>query len=500
MMRPLDASAERLDCVLTLLVDAGRALTRSRDVGEALSEIARSVAANICDYCEIDVMADALGREHSCVAAGTPAAAAPRADEETMLEPIADGLERLGTITCRTFAPGGFDDVARKAIGVLATELGAVLAAQAVVRREHRIADRLQRALLPESVPIVPGAEFHAAYRPASDEAEVGGDWYDAFALPDGRIALSIGDVAGHGLEAAVIMGEIRQAIRTAAVAASSPSEVLDYLNRVVALRDSIGMVTAIFGMYDPPTSRLCYAVAGHPSPLIALANGTVQHLPSGSLPLGCTSSLEVCDWTFTLPAGSHAVFYTDGIIENDRDVLAGEKRLVETLRSLLQNTTEATLSDPATQLLERIFNGASNRDDAAALILSRYAPVPDYIFSAVPTAAALARAIVRDEMAALGIESSRRFGVLVALGEAVANAVEHAYRDDAPGLIRLELGKDERNFILSVEDYGRWRPFVRRENRGRGIELMHAYMDGVQIRSTRESTRIVLRALLDAI
>lgn len=497
MVRSLDTSAERLDCVLTVLVSAGRALARGRDIDAALRDIAGSVAQHLSDYCEIDLIGSALRREHRCVRAGTrPPLPAPA--EATVLEYISDGHEKLGTITCHTFAAGGFDRVARKAIAVLAAELGAVLAARAVLRREHRVADRLQRALLPGTLPVVAGAQFHAAYRPASDEAEIGGDWYDAFHLPDGRVALSIGDVAGHGLEAAVIMGEIRQAIRTAAVAAASPSGVLDYVNRVVTLRDSIGMVTAIFATYEPQTSQLAYAVAGHPSPLLVLADGSVYRLPCGTFPLGCTDGLNSPDWTFTLPPGSNAVFYTDGLIENDRDVCSGERRLVESLRALARERDPSSAWDPAAMLLERIFNGGSNRDDAAALFLSRVAPVQAYLFSAVPAASSLARAIVADEIAALGIAGERRFGIFVALGEAIANAVEHAYGDDAPGLIRLQTTRNDRFFTLTVEDFGRWRPFVRRPHRGRGIELMHAFMDGVQIRSTHESTCVALKVRLD--
>jgi serine phosphatase RsbU (regulator of sigma subunit)/anti-sigma regulatory factor (Ser/Thr protein kinase) len=496
VVRSLDASAERLDHVLTILAGAGRALAESRDIDGALSDIAGSVAAHLCDYCEIDLIGSALGREHRCVNAGTPPASSAPA-QDAILENITDGHEKLGTITCRS-SQGAFDDAARKAVAVLAAEIGAVLAARVVIRREHRVADRLQRALLPGTLPIVDGAEFHASYRPASDEAEVGGDWYDAFYLSDGRVALSIGDVAGHGLEAAVIMGEIRQAIRTAAVASTSPSAVLDYVNRAVTLRDTVGMVTAIFGTYDPASSRLSYAVAGHPSPLLALANGLVYRLPCGTFPLGCTEGLNSPDWTFTLPAGSHAIFYTDGLIENERDVFAGEKRLVDTARALLKERVAGAPDwDPASQLLDAIFASGSNRDDAATLFLSRNAPVTEYVFSAVPTASSLARAIVGDELATLGIQGERRFGVLVALGEAVANAVEHAYRDGEPGLIRVQTAREERAYNLIVEDFGRWRPFVRREHRGRGIQLMHAFMDGVQIRSSRDSTCIALRAEL---
>lgn len=362
----------------------------------------------------------------------------------------------------------------------------------------NRVADRLQRALLPKRLPTIPGAAFHAAYRPASNESDVGGDWFDAFSLPDGRIAISVGDVAAHGLDAAVIMGEVRQAIRTAAVSAASPAAVLDCVNRFVAPRESIGIVTAIFGVYDPQASTLAYAVAGHPPPLLALPDGLVRRLPAGGLPLGCVETLGARDWTFTLPAGAHALFYTDGLIENGRDPVSGEQRLLEVVRGLFCCArSEAPENDPAMAVQDRIFRGASNRDDAAVLLLSRSDPVGCYTFSAVPIAAPIARAIVEREISHLCIDDERRFGVLVAVGEAIANAIEHAYHGAAGGLIRLELENQVHQLVTTVEDFGCWRPSVRCDDRGRGIDLMHALVDSVQIFSTRQSTKIVLKTAL---
>jgi serine phosphatase RsbU (regulator of sigma subunit)/anti-sigma regulatory factor (Ser/Thr protein kinase) len=497
MVRSLDPSAERLERVLDVLLQADRALTNSQEVGGALSQIAEAVVYNFSESCEIDVDGHPGGPDRVRATAGEVAVVAAPGGE--IAEALTDGGKRYGTITCRA-SKSGFDDATRKAIKVLAAELGIVLASQATIRREHRIADRLQRALLPGQLPVVPGVEFHAAYLPPGDEAEIGGDWFDAFDLPNGRIGISIGGVAGRGLEAAVIMGEVRQAIRAAAVGADCAATVLEHVNQIIALREPMDMATAIFGIYDPESSTLSYVSAGHPPPLIALANGLVRGLPSGSLPLGCADTLEARDWTFTIPADAQVIFYTDGLVENERDLVAGEKRLAEAVHDLMLRRQElgTPLKNQATALQERIFNGHSNRDEASVLILSRTAPVESYLFSAVPVVATIARAIVGDELAALGIEHDRRFGILVALGEAIANAIEHAYHGAAPGLIRLKVEHDGRHVALVVEDFGCWKPFVRGEDRGRGIEIMHAIMDGVQICSTRESTQVVLKAVME--
>lgn len=123
--------------------------------------------------------------------------------------------------------------------------------------------------------------------------------------------------------------------------------------------------------------------------------------------------------------------------------------------------------------------------------------PVRSYVFSAVPVVAPIARSIVEREIRDLDIDPQRRFDLVIAVGEAVANAVEHAYRDAPPGLVQLRIDRDARQLVATIEDFGHWRPFARSEERGRGIELMHACMDSVQIRSTRASTQILLKAQL---
>ena len=491
-VRSLDISAERLNVVLDLLSGAGQALTASTDIVEKLTTIAELCVRAFADRCSIRVLIEALETDEFVVAAGSQSGQ-PIGAKGRISERLIAGRHHLGEIVCETESACGFDDAIHQAVQLLALQLSAVISGHAAALREHRVADRFQRALLPEVLPKQPEFLFSAAYRPASDEADVGGDWYDAFPLPDGRIAISVGDVAGHGIDAAVIMGEVRQAIRMAAIGSESPSDVLDYVNSVIRLRESIGMVTAIFGTYDPVTSLLTYAACGHPPPILALLDSTPRRLPTGGLPLGCALRVDAITWQFTIPQDARVVFYTDGLIENERDLIVGEELLLAAVGELGEEHERA-----AELVQERVFGDKANRDDAAVLVLARVARVRDYVFSALPMVSPLARAIVTRELAPLHMSGDRRFGVLVALGEAIANAIEHGYRGEPGGLIFLRIDMQHDHFVLTVEDFGRWRPYVPREERGRGIELMHAFTDGVQIRSSRESTTIVLRVKLD--
>ena len=491
-MRSLDISAERLNVVLDVLSRAGRVLTASADIVETLTKIAELCVHAFADTCSIRVLIEALDSDEFVVTAGTHSEQ-PVGELDRISERLVAGRHYFGEITCETNAARGFDDAIRQAVQLLALQLAAVISGHAATLREHRVADRFQRALLPEVLPKQPEVSFSAAYRPASEEADVGGDWYDAFALADGRIAITVGDVAGHGIDAAVIMGEVRQAIRMAAIGSESPSAVLDDVNNAIRLRESIGMVTAIFGTYDPASSVLTYAAAGHPPPILALDDATPRRLPTGGLPLGCAAQVDAATWCFTIPQGARVVFYTDGLIENERDIIAGEERLISTIAALAADEDNA-----ADVVQDLVFGGKSNRDDAAVLVLERLAPVRDYVFPALPMVSPLARAIVTRALEPLQMSGERRFGILVALGEAIANAIEHGYRGEPGGLILLHIDMQTPYLVLTVEDFGRWRPYVPREERGRGIELMHAFTDGVQIRSSRESTTIVLRVKLD--
>jgi anti-sigma regulatory factor (Ser/Thr protein kinase) len=281
--------------------------------------------------------------------------------------------------------------------------------------------------MLPAQLPLLPHVRFSASYSAASESQRVGGDFYDAFELPDGRVALTIGDVTGHGLEAAVIMGEIRQALRAAAFERAEPSAILDRASRLLVASGRTVFVTAIFGMLDTQTGRFAYATAGHPSPL--LWNGqTIEHLAGSGLPIGLRSDDGV-DFVLTLRAPCTLVFYTDGLLEFSRDLVAGERRIEAAITELAGTETDHL----AASIMKRVLGDDEASDDIAILTASiDLVPDPprederEWRFLSTDARAAM---LVRREIGELvaAYRPDARFHAELTFGELIANAVRHA-------------------------------------------------------------------------
>lgn len=501
------ASSAPVEAVLDLISSMNRLLAPATEYESMLPGLCRLLVPDWAEGCAIGLFDEDGTLRPVCEAGSSRLDAGSRrvgAQRRAATEsegkgwklelPISARSEPIGVmqITGTGSEPSGV--VARLA-DVFALRIAIAIDTARTIAREHHVADTLQRALLPQSLPQTPHVSFDAAYRPGATEAIIGGDWYDAFELPDGRVALSIGDVAGHGLRAAVVMGEVRQAVRAAALDADLPSQVLARVNQTLMLRAVPTMVTACFGIYDPAPSTFTYATAGHPAPILATADGRAVALPSRGVPLGIVDDISARDWTFSLQPDTLLVLYTDGLIEYGRDVLAGENLLHDAVCAEMG----AHSLTPAQSLQERIFANTLNNDDVATLTLyvaprnqDRFA----YSFSAVPFAAPLVRHALEHYATQLGLEEERRFALLYAVGEAVANAIEHAYAD-GEGTIHVTATYLGNALRVEVEDFGRWRASQKREERGRGIPLMRALMDGVEIQTDQSSTKIRMRMAL---
>ncbi|MEU7603468.1 SpoIIE family protein phosphatase [Streptomyces sp. NPDC041003] len=199
--------------------------------------------------------------------------------------------------------------------------------------RQRQAALTLQRSLTNSALPEVPGLALTGRYLPASDH-DVGGDWFDVIPLPGGRTGLVIGDVMGHGIHAAAVMGQLRTAVRTLARHDVSPARMLASLDAVVADLGEDEMATCVYAVYDPATGGCVVARAGHPPPAVVATDGSVSFLdgPPGT-PLG-TGGQDFRTEELRLPAGSLLVLYTDGLIEaRDRDLDQGMDQLAQALR-----------------------------------------------------------------------------------------------------------------------------------------------------------------------
>jgi len=477
---------------LRFLWSASRTLASSFDFDRTLGEVGAALVPRFADGFVVAIDEDRTERW----VGGSGTLATPPARGDLML-PLMARDRHLGYvhIALGGRAPAPLD---REIFDELAVRIAVAIDSAQIYAREHHVADTLQRALLPERLPAGKRLTFDAAYLPGASESIVGGDWYDAFELPDGRIACSVGDVAGHGLRAAIIMGEVRQAFRAAALNPKSPSLVLERANTIVNMRSTPIMVTAVFGILDPQTGTFTYATAGHPAPIIALPDGTVQKLPKDGIPLGIADSTESSDWTFTLPAGSLLALYTDGLIEYTRDVIAGEERLLAALREEIVEPATA----PARSLVSRVFRDIKNADDVAVLgVAMEDAPAKDFTFdfTGIPVAVPLVRRSLQRYLRTLDLTPDDRFAVITSIGEALANAVEHAYSGGGSGIVRLRVSSSDDVLTATVEDDGRWRPAQRHEERGRGLPMMRALMSGVEIQTNQARTSVRLTLELSA-
>src|SRR5665213_2351679 len=366
--------------------------------------------------------------------------------------------------------------------------------------RERRVATTFQEAALVSALPAVPGLAFDAIYQAAMLEATVGGDWYDVFRLPDGRLVLSVGDVAGKGLDAAVAMASVRQSIRTAALINPEPVAVLNAVDRIVRAMARSPFVTAFVGVLDPVSFEFTFASAGHPPPLLRGPDRAVRALFAPDLPLGIRGHAEGGATTIDIAPGSVLLCYTDGLTEFDRDPVRGEAIVAEALA----NTDERI----AHAIYARVSNGLPPHDDVAILAVSFELPLTAI---AGPRCASRWRFAVTDAEAAqrarreyvarlraAGLGDPDVFSAELVFGELLGNVVRYA-----PGPIELVLDVSGEAAVLHVADEGRGFEFRPRlpadvlSERGRGLFLVTAFAEEVTVERRRgggSHARAVLR------
>jgi PAS domain S-box-containing protein len=242
---------------------------------------------------------------------------------------------------------------------------GAAIANAQLYERERRIAVRFQAASLPAALPATANLQLDAEYRPGSDEATIGGDWYDAFALEDGRVAITVGDVLGHGLHAAVTMTKLRQAMQSAAMIRPDPNAMLTVADKTLRRLDPDGYATAVAAIYDPRAQTFTFASAGHPGPVLRTPDGRVEEFDGTGSMLGLRHGNEREVIEMATPPGSAVVLFTDGLVEATRDPEQGRRRL----RDALARSDVVHAEHPARAIVESVLDGRDASDDIAVLV-----------------------------------------------------------------------------------------------------------------------------------
>ena len=259
--------------------------------------------------------------------------------------PLLAGRAPLGVIALyRTAGRPRFTQADASVMEELGRRLAAGLANTDTFAREHDIAETLQRSLLPDALPSIPGLDLAVRYLPATEGAAVGGDWYDAFSLADGRVGLVTGDVSGHNIVSASTMGQVRSLLRAYAVNDPRPAAVLQRTNAAVHQLLPDALVSVVYALLDPSTGELAYANAGHPPPVIAAAGPPVFLDDADGIMLGACEGASFTTGRRRLARGATLLCYTDGLIEDRRrDLSEGLAALAGTLQRSGPGSAEHT-------------------------------------------------------------------------------------------------------------------------------------------------------------
>ncbi|MGO8767562.1 SpoIIE family protein phosphatase [Mycobacterium sp.] len=375
---------------------------------------------------------------------------------------------------------------------VLAGRLGQGLQRVHQIDQQRETALALQHAML--GPPVLPPG-FAVRYQPAARPLQVGGDWYDVVELGDGRVALIVGDCVGHGLAAATVMGQLRSACRALLLENPSPGSALESLDRFAAQLPGARCTTAFCAVLSSETGELVYSSAGHPPPVLVHSDRTVHMLDDGrSIPLGLRLQSERPrpEARATLPARATLLLYTDGLVERRRVSL---DRGIARAAEIVRGCDDSTIDYLASELMSSLAPPGGYEDDVAVLLYRQPPPLRVHLAADVNQLAPT-RAALRTWLGRAGVTPDQALNVLMAAGEAVANAIEHGHRH-RPGTVTLHATALADQVHVTVTDTGSWKAprSVPEAHRGRGITLMRGLMHDVTIKPGAAGTTVELRA-----
>ena len=419
---------------------------------------------------------------------------------------LAAGMETIPDIEYRIVRPDGDARTLYGKARAVLTEDGTMLRMigtvedvthQRELEREHRISETLQQALLPDRLPPLVGVTLAARYVPAEEGSAAGGDWYDVLELPGGGIALVIGDVAGHGSEAASVMGQVRMAVRAFCLEGHPPTVIMGLVHELIrSMYDGRQMITMLFVSLDLTAREATIVNAGHPPPLVLGPTGASFLEGPVGLPIGLDWTLPYDGTVARLLPGSVLVLFTDGLVDRrDVSLEQGLDRLRITAGQLAERDRD--LEELCGSLILSLV--PDDASDDVAVLAAGLEPVADRFslhLEADPSKLAPMRRNLTRWLTGHGAPTETADDIVLASSEAVANAIEHAYGPGA-GTVDLDVMIDDAHVTVAVNDTGRWRE-ARPRDRGRGLSLIEACMDEVDVTTGPAGTTVRMHRRID--
>jgi serine phosphatase RsbU (regulator of sigma subunit)/anti-sigma regulatory factor (Ser/Thr protein kinase)/CHASE1-domain containing sensor protein len=413
--------------------------------------------------------------------------------------PLLEGGRAVGVLVLLFRESQQFPDDDRAFMVAVSRQIAQALERSRLSDAEHQLAVSLQEGLLPRHLPELPGIEVATRYRPSLERVNLGGDWYDAIELPEGRLGVAVGDVVGHGPQAAAVMGQMRSALRAFAMEHEPPEDVVEALSRFAeGIPEALG-TTLVYGVLDARAQELRYACAGHPPPLVLRPGAEPEFVDLGrSPPLG-VGLTTFQSFTIELEPNAIVLLYSDGAFERRGEPYdTGLGRLLSAAAAARRDSVEQLCSG----LLDSLFADYDPQDDVALLAV---AIVPGAMreleldAAARPEQLAPLRGQLRSWLVGSGVPGDVANDVVLASSEALTNAVEHAYGPLARGNVFLEARiSASGELVVVVRDHGAWlRGPAGKEHRGRGLQVMRTVMDHVEVERRPGGTTVTMRRRL---
>jgi serine phosphatase RsbU (regulator of sigma subunit)/anti-sigma regulatory factor (Ser/Thr protein kinase) len=363
-------------------------------------------------------------------------------------------------------------------------------------RRVHDLSVHIQRGLLPTRLLQPPGIQIAARYEAASEAFEVGGDWYDTIDLGEGRIGLVVGDIVGHGIEAMTSMGRLRTAFAALAMHHDDPADLLSEVDGFVGGPDGAGYATVFYAIFDARRGTIEYSSAGHPPGLLVSPGGQTSWLDQGqSEPLFGQPSLSRQRGSAILEPGGILVLYSDGLIERRGESLdVGLSRLERLVTEMAERRPEGICDE----LFSRFGIDASRADDAVVLVIKSvldHHEIYRETFPARPEELRRIRSSIRSWASSRDLPPSTRDDLLIAIGEATANSVRHAYKNSKPGEVEIMITPVGGILEVAVKDRGTWQaPSGPSGYPGMGRLIIRSLTQEFRTESNESGTQVTFR------